>query len=181
MAVIEAISTNYLEADHAQLIHASIPVDGTYEHLQLRASLLVNSTTQSTYTYSIFFNNDRTTANWAQHNCHGSGTTEGCGSATNGVQIGYVGDWGGGVGPYSVCVVDILDYADTTHLKVARTLSGSVGNDAATQIAFFANNVWHTNASAAAATDAITQIELTMTAGTWLRGSTSTLYGITGE
>ena len=68
MAVIEAIATQYLEADAATVTFSGIPA--TYEHLQLRASLrsteLVNA-----MRLKINLNGD-TGTNYSNHNVRGS-------------------------------------------------------------------------------------------------------------
>jgi hypothetical protein len=171
MAVIEAISTTYLEADAASVTFTSIPA--TYEHLQVRFTIR-GMRTNSTNTTEVRLNGD-TGNNYSGHVLYGSGSSAyAFGVASHGY-LGYssVLYTPAGTLPassFASCVLDILDYANTNKNTTAvfnwGVDLGSYGN------ATFMSSVWDNTAAVNAISFTINPTYDTA------RGSEFTLYGL---
>ena len=105
----------------ASITFAGIP--NTYKHLQIRFSAIPTSAA-STYRIRGQFNGD-TGNNYATHLLFGSGTAAGsaAGSTINQFTVGS-SVLGIGANQTVVGILDVLDYANTSKNKTARTLSG---------------------------------------------------------
>jgi len=181
MAVIEAISTTYLEADAASVTFSSIPA--SYEHLQVRAT--IRSTDSGAGGYS---GNVKCRLNGQTGTIY---TTE----TMQGGDFNYAGSvsassWAGGsddymniaYGPtslqdaatYGSLIIDIHDYANTNKNTTLLTLSGYGLGDGDGE-GMSVNLI----ASLADYTSAIDTI-LLFGHNNFVRGSEFTLYGITG-
>ena len=176
MAVIEAIQTTYLEAD-GYIQWTSIP--STYEHLQIRGSFQDHNATNSAtnFTISGYVNNSNGYSQYATHTMYGKGTSATTHGSTGWIQTGYMGAEPD-IPSYAMCVMDILDYANTNKKTTITSLSGYVGTVNA--VGLF-SNVWHTaDGSASTGIDgAVDQILINSPGGAGLlRGSCFTRYGI---
>jgi len=172
MAVIEAIATTYLEADAASVEFTSIPA--TYEHLQLRMSVMGDRTASDNWYFYLRLNGD-TGTNYSGHRMYGAAS-----SASDGGSTGQDATWtpnlptlGGNAASYGGNVIDFLDYANTNKNTTFSWLSG-VGTGTSSVGLF--SGLWDSTA-------AVNAIWLAPdNAGTddsiWQRGSEFTLYGL---
>ena len=173
MAVIEAIATQYLEADAASVTFSGIPA--TYEHLQLR----INSKSDRAYQWDpldVVLNSD-TGANYSYHKMEGAGSATAAGGSTGLTAVLTI--WGTTGSPsaasYGTTVMDILDYANTNKNTTIQCLNGSLGY---TTAGVFSPGVSMTS-GLWASTAAVTSIAITVRNGTnFVRGSEFTLYGL---
>ncbi len=131
MAVIEAITTTYLEADASSVTFSSIP--STYEHLQMRATIRSTDSGAGGYSGNL------------KCRLNGQGGTIYITRTMQGGDFNYAGSvsvssWAGGYddymniayGPVSIqeaptygsVMIDILDYANTNKNTTLLTLSG---------------------------------------------------------
>jgi len=178
MAVIEAISTTYLEADVANLssvVFSSIP--STYEHLQLRISGRDSTTDYWSPDLLVLFNSD-SGSNYSSHYMYADGTSATTASYTG--QSSMI--WGQNSGSHSTSqptqyggiIVDILDYANTNKNTTVCIVSGVINTP---QSALrFSSSLWDD-------TSVVSQIDLIGghsggSGGGWVRGSEITLYGL---
>jgi hypothetical protein len=158
----ESIATTTLSSGATTITFSSIP--STYKHLQIRtmfvSSALVNPI--------LRFNSD-TGANYSWHHLYGDGASvasNGGASATL-MYFSYIA--GTFATNPAVTITDVLDYANTSKYKTARTLSGydSNGNG---EIAVWSGN-WRNTA-------AITSITLYNDQGNFNTNSSFALYGV---
>ena len=172
MAVIEAIATQYLEADAATVTFDDIP--STYEHLQLRMSV---RDTVATDTASIFIRlGDSahtpvdTGANYTRFHITGAGSAESAGTGWGNTEI-WLGKASGGTArgaEYGTLIIDILDYANANKNT---TVTGLVG--VPTYLTFRAGLWLDTSV-----VNAIQMLPTGPAASTFARGSEFTLYGL---
>ena len=165
MAVIEAISTTYLEADAATVTFSSIPA--TYEHLQLRCSIRTSASNRASVT--LVFNGD-TGTNYTSHRILGAASSVSAGGWSGLAGLMGVEGTGGDstAADYGVVVADILDYANTNKNTTCQFISGAkiaTGADL-----FVHSGLWD-------ATAAVHTITLDGSYNS-LRGSEFTLYGL---
>ncbi len=177
MAVIEAISTTYLEADAALIEFTSIPQ--TYEHLQLRISARqarASESVECTIRLGTGGGAVDTGNNYYSHRIYGYGTTEGSGGGTARAYWKRIGpvvsaesvdaaQYGGGV-------IDILDYANANKNTTALSISGSALG-ATYPHAQFGGGLWDN-------TGAVDRIAIGAYnySGDFVRGTEVTLYGL---
>ena len=169
MAIMEAIATQYLEADVASVTFSGIPA--TYEHLQVRASSAAAgySTGQA---YYIELNGDGSSV-YASQVIRGS-TTSVALNALN--STAYVKIYDGlhgvntDVSEYATIMVNILDYANANKNTSIEFIGGQSITNTNRRI-FFGGGVWDDTA-------ALTSIEFTPDNGNMRRGSSFPLYGI---
>ena len=175
MAVIEAIATQYLEAEAASVTFSSIPT--TYEHLQIRMSA------RSTYNY--FLASPRLTFNGAAGTAYSSHDMKGASSTAS--AAGSTGEaWtkipryttGNGdnnyadrlqTGDYGPAVIDILDYRNANKNTTVMAVGGAALTTTGLAVAL-ASGLFDD-------TTVITSITLDSD-GSWMRGSEFTLYGL---
>ena len=173
MAVIEAIQTQYLEADVSSVTFSSIPQ--TYEHLQLRYTLTLaaasntyqrlwlgdgSADTGTDYSYHVIYAHDSTAGAW-------KGTGE-----ANGI---YAGQAAGNTDKAwtSPTIVDIFDYVNTNKNTTVQILNWDGGNSTTNaDYSTFASGLW----ADSAAVDTI--LINNRYANNFLRGSEFTLYGL---
>jgi hypothetical protein len=143
---------------------SSIP--GTYTHLQIRETAL---TTENGPNTLIRFNSD-TGNNYANHQLYGTGSSA---LASGNTSIDYIfgSVFSNSSTSPSVAVVDILDYANTNKYKTVRLLSGCDTNGGG--LIILRSGVWMN-------TNAITSIQLPISAGNYSQYSHFALYGIKG-
>jgi hypothetical protein len=173
MAVIEAIATQYLEADAASVTFDDIP--STYEHLQLRMS--VRDIYPTTPTASIFIRlGDSahtpvdTGANYTRFHITGAGSTASAGTGWNNTEI-WLGKASGGTAAaeaYGTLIIDILDYANANKNT---TVTGLVGIP--TYLTFRAGLWLDTSV-----VNAVQMLSDGPATSTFARGSEFTLYGL---
>ena len=167
MAIIEAIRTQYLEADVGEVVFADIP--SSYQHLQLR--ICDRSTRASGDALQIQFGtNDGDPddgSNYAYHNINGTGGYAYAGATTGAsfIQVGDTPSQDRDSAEYGGKIIDILDYANTSK-------NTSVMNQIATsgQRIYFSSGMWN-------AATAVDRIRLFNYSNNFVRGSSFTLYG----
>jgi hypothetical protein len=120
----ESIATFAVSTPVSEINFTSIPA--TYKHLQIRAlvkggrtagsdgwNMRLNSDATGNYWYYYF----RTTSPGIVRNSGGSSSTA--------VELGEItGTYGGAGDKFTICVADIIDYADTTKFKTVRSIGG---------------------------------------------------------
>ena len=179
MAVIEAISTTYLDAPAASIGFTSIP--GTYKHLQLRISIQDEAATSYTYLY-LRFNGYNTDSIYTRHWFQAVTATKAGSSSAAQTRIGPAPAKYPIVDKelYSGIVVDILDYTNTNKNTTAQYTGGVANNNSAryggasTSIVMTGGVMWDN-------TLAITDIVVSDASGLsadLARGTVMTLYGI---
>ena len=169
MAVIEAIATTYLEANTSSVSFTSL---GSYEHLQVRASL--HGTHTSAAHLWLRPNGDTTGINWFDW-------VEGVGSTAwsdgrfnlypyqNLYEIPTVTSHNEA---YATYVIDIFDYRNTgktTTMTYLQGYNGIIGSN--TSRVLFGQGLYRT-------TSALTSLEFLPSTGSFKRGSSFTVYGL---
>jgi hypothetical protein len=174
MAVIEAISTTYLEADAASVTFSSIPA--TYEHLQLRFTAKNDRNLSSGYDFMLIRLNGDAGNNYASHYMQGEESTSSSAASAPDSSMRFLrtsntntnaADYGGGI-------IEILDYASINKYTTSRSLSFNTLMSAGFELARVAlvSGLWLNTA-------AVSSITLSNdTATNWVRGSEFTLYGL---
>jgi hypothetical protein len=184
MAVIEAISTVYLEADGAEasyIIWDDIP--STYEHLEIRMNaqsdrasygndavlMRLGDTghspvdTGANYSYEIL-ETDSSTSTTAQRV---TGATS--------MYVGRIATGFSGAANFGTCVISVLDYANAnknTTVMGSGGMVSTIGTTANSVKVRFASGLWDD-------VSVVNAILLNPVDGTsWLRGSEFTLYGL---
>ena len=172
MAIMEAIATQYLEADAASVTFSSIP--GTYEHLQLRGSDAARgySTGQA---YYIEFNNTAGSPGnkYASMIWRGHTSTAGVNPLSYEPYIKIYDGLHGintDVSEYATIIMDVLDYTNTNKNTSVLLFGGQSISNTGRRI-WWGSGLWD-------GTAAITQIKFTPSSGNMRRGSSFTLYGI---
>ena len=161
----ESISTVTVGAGGSSVItFSSIP--STYKHLQIR---YINTTSTVNQNLVVTFNSD-TGSNYAWHRLLGDGSSAiaDASSSTTGMNIGRSG---GNSTSFAGGVFDILDYANTSKYKTARTLYGTDQNGSG--LIFLASGLWQNTA-------AISTVTFTPASGNFAQYSQFALYGIKG-
>jgi hypothetical protein len=172
----DSIATTTVGAGGASTItFSSIP--STYKHLQIR---YIDRNTRSTPgmggSVRIKFNSDSTSGNYYAHRLLGEPTSV--------YSSAYAGSSEGAIvsesmsdsvtsGIFSASIIDILDYADTSKYKTARTLGGGNTNTTSGDEVFLYSSLWQS-------TSAISTITLTITTYSFTQYSSFALYGIKG-
>ena len=143
----------------------------SYKHLQLRA---LTFRTAEGNSLKVTYNSD-TGNNYARHTIYGNGSsvTASGNATTSFVELGWAG--GAATTGGSVCIMDILDYANTNKYKTSRSLFGYDLNNTNGYIVF-ASGLWqNTNAISS-----ITIIPDNPANGNLNQYSRFSLYGIKG-
>lgn len=167
MAIMEAIATQYLEADAASVTFSSVPA--TYEHLQLRINAKTDWNTTTPSFGAIGFNGD-TGGNYSSHRMMGDDSTVSALAVTGNAEM-YMGRFAtlDFAAVFGGMVLDILDYANTNKNT---TCSGLSGLGDATNVVQADSGLWDDTA-------AVHTILISQSGGSnFLRGSEFTLYGI---
>jgi hypothetical protein len=144
---------------------SSIP--STYQHLQIRA--LTGNATHPNNVANFTYNSDTTNANYRNHWLYGNGSSVFAGTDGNVRGNGLMGN-SMSIGPSS-WIVDILDYNNTNKNKTVRYLNGYDTNGGGG--VWFASSLWMSTA-------AISNIEISTSAGSFAQYSSFALYGIKG-
>ena len=143
---------------------SSIP--STYKSLQIRFNLTGNNGN-----FGLVFNSDTSVNNYTQHYLTGNGTT----AAASGYASGSFGNTrmltlgSTGFTYPTVGIIDVIDYANTSKYKVAKTLIGSNANTSFGAIEL--------DSSAWLSTAAISSINFMVPSGSAYTGTIS-LYGV---
>lgn len=165
----ESIASTILTGTSATIEFSSIPQ--TYSHLQLRCSVVTQSTGA---VIGIRMNSD-TGNNYTGHgligDCSSGGTTP---TAVNNTGMSYARIFGQQYGTQTtkpaVMVMDLPNYTSTNIVKTTRTISGFNDNTGG-EIAIFASS-WNNTA-------AVTNIRVILNSGgNFAAGSMFALYGI---
>ena len=187
MAVIEAIETTYCEDDVAYVDFTGIGTD--YEHLQIRGSGRAYATGVNNHWWGVRLQTSAgwgTSANYAYHVMYASDTTDAGYAVATGTDNHF--QFNGSLGnddtgttaytdraAYASIVLDILDYTNTNKNTTVTALAGSSFPYSITGLGF--------NSGLLVSTLAITGVRIGayngLGAGSTLRGSEFTLYGLT--
>ena len=172
MAVIEAIATQYLEADAASVTFSSL---GSYEHLQIRVSGRHNISGSGSHTIYIRFNGD-TGSNYSTHTMYAYNGANTSVDKYTGQAFVYAG--GRITGPltpssanYGTSVIDILDYRNANKNTTMQQMSGVVDDYEGNSFLQFGSALWDDTA-------AVTSILLYPPSDSFERGTEMTLYGL---
>lgn len=174
-SAFESIATVTVGAGGSSSVTIS-SIPSTYTHLQLRVFAQTNRVTYGRDYVFLRFNGD-TGTNYAWHQMTGDGsTTVSSGNASQNQGIfAEIGTSTGGA--FGVGITDILDYANTSKYKTARTLGGG---DHSGTIGGFGGTVTPTS-SLWQSTSAISSLTLYPSSGTaFTQYSSFALYGIKG-
>jgi len=159
----DSLATVTLSATAASITFTSIPA--TYKHLQIRG--IFNSTTAPQAL--LRFNSD-SAGNYSYHQIEGNGASATAGAGTSVTSIiHFINGMESGTTAGSAFVVDILDYANTNKYKTTRALTGTEKNGSG-QI-FLVSGSWRN-------TNAVTNISVTTSSGTFAQYTQLALYGI---
>ena len=157
-----------LAASTSTITFSSIPA--TYKHLQMRFLTIAPDGYTDGY---ISLNSDTTATNYYMNRIFGNGSATG-NTAGNNNQC--FNGWGTGETGLAVAgVVDILNYSDTSNIKMFRVVTGFSNNIGASTGNWIGQHsvVWNN-------TSAITSISIRMDGANLLTNSRATLYGIKG-
>ena len=178
MAVVEAIQTQYLEADATSVTFTDIPA--TYEHLQLRMSAKPDWDNMNTHggnaAYGALRMNGVTGTNYASVRMEAYDTTDQGAAGGNQSELycprfATVGEPTSGFSSrpafYGGAVLDILDYVNTDKMTTVMCVSGTSGPiNVSLDGGVFNNNL------------TVHTILIDQSGGSnWVRGSVFTLYG----
>jgi hypothetical protein len=165
----QAIVTATVDSGEASSVTIS-SIPSTFKHLQLRI-FCSDSGTNPDFNIKIQFNSD-TGNNYARHLLSGNGTSA---SASGSPSTNYIGApyTSNSSTTYGGTITDILNYADTSKYKTARSIGGI--DLSGSGYAMFRSGVWMSSS-------AITSITFTTDAGSasFRRYSQFALYGIKG-
>ena len=170
----DSIATANGTGSSGTITFSSIP--STYTHLQIRAITRLDYTGSVERQMLTRFNAD-TGANYAFHNLIGNGTIATTYSSASTTAMGGVDalcNAGAGAtytSAFTVAIIDILDYANTSKYKTIRSLTGWDANGDG-QI-WFDSGHWRS-------TSAVTSISILDTAYNITTNSQFALYGIKG-
>ena len=143
-------------------------IPSTYQHLQVRA---IAQTASGGQFVKMQMNSD-TTTNYNSHILYGNGSSATASSYGDRANIPV---WGNNTGTaantFAVCVVDILDYANTNKYKTTRCLDGFDSNGSG--VIALTSGLWRS-------TSAITSLNFTGFSGNLNQYSQFALYGIKG-
>ena len=175
MAVIEAIETIYLEADVASVEFTSIP--STYEHLQLRMSVMGDRTASGAWYLYLRLNGD-SGSNYSNHQVYGFGSSQYVAKYTGQdmhwtPHLSTLGtDADHSAASYGTETIDILGYANTNRITTFSIMGGVATG---TMSVGLFSGMWDSTAAVNAIWLAPDNV------GTddsiWQRGSSFTLYG----
>jgi len=169
----ESIATVTSTGGETSLSFTSIPQ--TYKHLEIRGIARASNGNTFARPIHIYFNNDK--ASWSAHGFGGgSGNTgvyaEGYSSTYATRSNAWLLDDGTSSGMFGAGIASILDYANTSKNKTISIFSGGSNNLNNTSGGVSsASGCWYSTA-------AITTITFEPSAGTWISGTTFSLYGI---
>ena len=168
MAVIEAIATQYLEADAASVTFSGIPA--TYEHLQVRFSAAANTT--GIITASLLFNADTTASNYYIHSMRGFASSTNGLATTGGAPTMFAFSSAIPAASYNTAVVDILDDANSNKNTTTAGVRGAATDvDTYGDYVEFVSGLW-------TSTVVVSSVVFQANTGRFVRGSEFTLDGL---
>jgi hypothetical protein len=174
----ESIATVTVGAGGASSVEfTSIP--STYTHLQIRSISRYTGTQNSGAPIYMQFNSD-TGTNYSFHrflgyaNLSEVGVASGSGASQSYIQLGYTTGGSTTANMFSIQVTDILDYANTSKFKTAKTINGYDSNTDTgyRSVGLYSGN-WRS-------TSAVTSIKILPDTDSWAQYSSFALYGIKG-
>lgn len=192
MAIIEAIQTTYLEVDTAEataIVWDDIP--STFKHLEIRfnAKGNRNDTAHNDDVLMRFGNGhsgDHDTdsgSNYAYHHMYQHGTTALVYrlASQSGIYIPRISSTKAGNSNYSMSVMTIMDYANTSKATTVHGYSQMSYSVTSTQstahneiLTRYGSGTWHNATNNRVNTIWLQPVD----GGSWYRGSSFTLYGI---
>jgi hypothetical protein len=159
-------------AGAANITFSSIP--NTYTHLQLRTMSRSNASgANDAGGMNTRFNSDSTNSysfHWILGSGSGSPSTTN-GSSSDSFVMGFTNSSNYPAANFTVSIVDIIDYKNTSKNKTVRALGGNDGNGAG--FVWLNSGLWQK-------TDAINSITITPWSGSFTQYSQVALYGIKG-
>ena len=163
-----SIQTVNLTGSQATISFASIP--NTFKHLQIRG--LARSTNASNYADLRLRCNSDTGSNYFSHYLYGDGSGVGATGAANQSFIfsAELPASSSAASIFGVSVIDILDYTSANKYKTIRSLNGLDRNGSG--YIYLHSGAWANSSSA------ISQIDLTLDAGSFAQYSSFGLYGV---
>ena len=169
MAIIEAIATQYLEADTTSVTFSSIP--SSYETLQVRGS---HRSVHASGGQQFFVEFNGSTSGYSSVNGYGGNTSWNSSHTTNQSKI-YLYDGIHGTHPdaheYGTFLMDIIDYANTSkNATVQMLVSGCLLYGTDSRVQMYAG-LWDNTAT-------VNAIKMWPNSGVLTRGSHYTLYGL---
>ena len=155
----------------ANVTFSSIP--STYTHLQIRGLIRLSGATATRSFYMQVGNGTVATTGYSDHALEGDGSTASASGGANGteIRVGRTATAGHSASVFGVCVIDILDYADTNKYKTVRSLDG-YDNNGSGAVSFTSGN-WRS-------TSVIDTIKLFGSGEDLSEYSSFALYGIKG-
>ena len=158
----ESIATATGDGSSGTITFSSIPQ--TYASLHIRIYGRMGNTQMIRF-------NGVTTTTYARHQLKGNGTAASAGASTADTSILGGAEYTSSANIGGVTIVDIHNYSSTTQYKTLRMFNGYDENGSGA--VYLTSGLW-------VSTDAITSVTFTMSGGTWLSGTTISLYGIKG-
>lgn len=158
------------------VIFSNIPQ--TYTHLQLRSVVRTSAVQTSWTTIALYINGNESAVNYRYSYLEGTGNNANVtGSYGDGGFVASGAYYTGSPSDYfGVGIVDFMDYVNTGKLKTLRSFWGANNGTSTTS-----NNILRQESYAFNSTSAITQIELRSPNGSFVSGTTFSLYGIKGS
>ena len=144
---------------------ASIPQ--TFTHLQIR----MFAANASAADFSVYFNSD-TATNYVQHNLYGDGSSAATyfyGTGANSITFAFPFQGIVSSTSFASVVMDVLDYTNTNKNKTTRAIGGIDRNGSG--LVALESGLWRSTA-------AVSSINVSLTAGTFVQYSRFDLYGI---
>jgi hypothetical protein len=168
----ESISTVTLGSTQATIEFTGIA--GTYKHLQIRGISRDSSASYSSNDLVVQLNSD-TASNYSWHRLYGTGSAAAADSAANAsyMLLGQESTSLSGASMFGGTVINILDYANTSKYKTARSLSGIDLNGGTDGRIMFQSGSWRS-------TSAVSSVLLKPVSGSFVQYSSFALYGIKG-
>lgn len=168
----DSIATTTVGAGGAtDITFSSIPA--TYTHLQIR---LIGRSNRAANLDSLRLQvNSDTASNYAEHGLYGDGASAGAFAGTSQAYIQFyrIAGANAGASTFGAIYIDILDYANTSKFKTARSIGGA-DNNGSGEI-YLTSGLW-------SSTSAITSLKLYPGVGTnFTQYSHFALYGIRGN
>ena len=141
-------------------------IPATYTHLQVR---YINTTSTVNQNLNVTFNSD-SGSNYSWHRLLGDGASA-VADASSTTTAMMIGRSGGNSTSFAGGVIDVLDYANTSKYKTARSLYGTDQNGSG--LIFLSSGLWQNTA-------AISTLTITPASGNFAQYSSFALYGIKG-
>ena len=171
-AQFESIATTTVgSGGSATITFSSIP--STFKHLQVRVAL--NTTTAQAEFIKLWYNNDTTTTNYANHVLYSNGSTAGTFTSTSASSRAYhVYTVSNGWNQPNVAIIDLLDYTNTNKYRTTKILYGSDDNGGSRCEVGLSSGLYMS-------TTAINRIDFQLSSGSnFPQYSSFALYGIKG-